>query len=116
MGYKRFRVRTPVRTFRDLEVYQESTKLAARIFNFKIPGKYKKELLEEIQNLRQMSKIVPKLIVERYNDKFNDFNIADRKLELAAQTINLIIAKLDFLSAFVINFDLFEIREVFPFQ
>jgi len=101
MSYKKFRIRTPVRTFRDLEVYQESTKLAAQIFNFKIPGKYKKELLEEIQNLKQMGKIVPKLIVESYNDKFNDFKIADRKLELAAQTINLIITKLDFLSAFV---------------
>jgi len=101
MDYKKFHVRTPVRTFRDLEVYQESTKLAAQIFNFKIPGKYKKELLEEIQNLKQMSKVIPKLIVESYNDKFNDFNIADRKLELAAQTINLIITKLDFLSAFI---------------
>jgi len=103
MGYKKFRVRTPVRTFRDLEVYQESTKLAARIFNFKIPGKYKKELLKEIQNLKQMGKIVPKLIVESYNDKFNDFKVADKKLEIAAQTINLIIAKLDFLSAFIEN-------------
>ena len=48
-----------------------------------------------------MSKTVPKLIVESYNDKFNDFKVADKKLEIAAQTINLIIAKLDFLNAFV---------------
>jgi len=101
MGYKKFRVRTPVRTFRDLEVYQESTKLAAQIFNFKLPKKYKEEVFEEIQTLKQMSKIIPKMIVESYNDKFNDFNVADKKLEIAAQTINLIIAKLDFLSAFV---------------
>jgi len=100
-NYKNFRVRTPVRTFRDLEVYQESTKLAAQIFSFKLPGKYKEEALEEIQNLKQMSKTVPKLIVESYNDKFNDFKVADKKLEIAAQTINLIIAKLDFLNAFV---------------
>jgi hypothetical protein len=103
MGYKKFRVRTPVRTFRDLEVYQESTKLAAQIFNLKLPGRYKKETVEEIESLKQMSKIIPKLIVESYNDKFNDFKIADRKLEIAAQTINLIIAKLDFLNAFVEN-------------
>jgi len=101
MGYKKFRVRTPIRTFRDLEVYQESTKLAAQIFNFKLPIKYKRKISEEIQNLEQMSKIVPKLIVESYNDKFNDFNLADKKLEIAAQTINLIITKLDFLSAFI---------------
>lgn len=101
MDYQRFRVRTPVRTFRDLEVYQESTKLAAQIFSFKLPEKYKEEACEEIQNLKQMSKTVPKLIVESYNDKFNDFKVADKKLEIAAQTINLIIAKLDFLSAFI---------------
>ena len=101
MNYKKFRIRTPIRTFRDLEVYQESTKLAAQIFNFKLPKKYKEELFEEIEILKQMSKIVPKLIVESYNDKFNDFKLADKKLEIAAQTINLIIAKLDFLSAFV---------------
>ena len=101
MDYKRFRVRTPVRTFRDLEVYQESTKLAAQIFNLKLPARYKEEVAEEIKNLKQMAKVVPKLIVESYNDKFNDFKAADKKLEIAAQTINLIIAKLDFLSAFI---------------
>ena len=100
-NYGKFRVRTPVRTFRDLEVYQESTKLAAQIFNFKLPVKYKEEAAEEIQNLKQMAKVVPKLIVESYNDKFNDFKVADKKLEIACQTINLIIAKLDFLNAFV---------------
>ena len=103
MNYKKFRIRTPVRTFRDLEVYQESTKLATQIFNLKLPGKYKNEALEEIENLKQMSKIIPKLIVESYNDKFNDFKVADKKLEIAVQTINLIIVKLDFLSAFIEN-------------
>ena len=58
MNYNKFRVRTPVKTFRDLEVYQESTKLAAQIFNLKLPTKYKEETAEEIQNLKQMSEIV----------------------------------------------------------
>ncbi|MDD5545456.1 MAG: hypothetical protein PHX67_02260 [Candidatus Pacebacteria bacterium] len=96
MNYKKVRVWTPVRTFRELEVYQESTKLAPQIFNLKLPGKYKEEILEEIQNLEQVAKVVPKLIVESFNDKFNDFKVADKKLKIAAQTINLIIAKLDF--------------------
>lgn len=103
MDYKRFRVRTPVRTFRDLEVYQESTKLAAQIFNLKLPGKYEEELTEEIKNLKQMSKIIPKLIVESYNDKFGNFGLADKKMEIACQSINLIVAKLDFLSALIEN-------------
>lgn len=102
-NYRKFRVRTPVRTFRDLEVYQETTKLAAQIFNLKLPAKYKEEATEEIQNLKQMAKVVPKLIVESYNDKFNDFKMADKKLEIASQTINLIVAKLDFLSALIEN-------------
>ena len=69
MNYKRFRVRTPVRTFRDLEVYQESTKLAAQIFNLKLPVKYKEETAEEIQNLKQMAKVVPKKILRITNKK-----------------------------------------------
>lgn len=100
-NYKNFRVRSPIKSFRDLEVYQESIKLAAAVFNLKSPAKYKDEAVEEIQNLKQTAKVVPKLIVESYNDKFNDFKVADKKLEVAAQTINLIIAKLDFLSAFI---------------
>ena len=99
MAYQKFRVRTPIKTFRDLEVYQESTKLAAQIFNLKLPTKHKEELTEEIKNLKQMSKIIPKMIVESYNDKFGNFGLADRKLEIACQSINLIVAKLDFLSA-----------------
>lgn len=50
-----------------------------------------------------MSKIVPRLIVESYGDKFTDFGLADRKLEKAAYTINMIVAKLDFLNALVNN-------------
>ena len=104
MGYKKkqnFRVRTPVKSFRDLEVYQESTKLSAQIFNLKSPTKYKKALEEEMENLRQTSKIIPKMIVESYSDKFEDFKLADKKLETACQAVNLIVAKLDFLSAVV---------------
>ncbi len=100
MGYQKFRVRTAVKSFRDLEVYQDATKLSAWIFNLKIPKGYKNDNLEkELETLRDNSKLVPKLIVESYNDKFNDIKVAGRKLELTAQAINMIIAKLDFLSA-----------------
>jgi len=87
---------------RDLEVYQEATKLSALIFSLQIPKKYQsEELSAELSTLRENSKLIIKFIVESYNDKFNDFKVADKKLEIAAQTINLIIAKLDFLSAFI---------------
>jgi hypothetical protein len=101
MAYKNFRVRTPVKTFRDLEAYQESIKLAAEIFKLKPPSKLEEELSEEIKILKQTSKLIPKLIVESYNDKFGNFALADKKLEIACQAINLIIAKLDFLEALI---------------
>jgi hypothetical protein len=100
MGYQKFRVRSAVKTFRDLEVYQDATKLSAWIFNLKTPKGYKNSHLEkELETLRDNSKLVPKLIVESYNDKFSDIKLAGSKLELAAQAVNMIIAKLDFLNA-----------------
>jgi hypothetical protein len=101
MAYKNFRVRTPIKTFRDLEVYQESIKLAAQIFKLPLPKESEDPLFEEIKILKQTSKLIPKLIVESYNDKFKNFALADKKLEIACQAINLIIAKLDFLNAIV---------------
>ncbi len=102
MNYKRFRVRTPVKSFRDLEVYQEATKLSALIFNLKIPKKYQSEELNaELGTLKENSKLIIKFIVESYNDKFTQVKLASKKLELAAQAANMIVAKLDFLSALV---------------
>ncbi|OGZ36115.1 MAG: hypothetical protein A3I88_00980 [Candidatus Portnoybacteria bacterium RIFCSPLOWO2_12_FULL_39_9] len=103
MAYQKFRVRSPVKSFRDLEVYQEATKLSAEIFGLKPPKKYQddNDVKSELNILKEMSKITPKLIVESYGDKFTDFDLADRKLEKSAYTINMIMAKLDFLNALV---------------
>jgi hypothetical protein len=51
MTYQKFRVKTPIKSFRDLEVYQESIKLAAQIFRLKPPPKLEEELSEEIKIL-----------------------------------------------------------------
>lgn len=101
MVYQKFRVRTPVKSFRDLEVYQEATKLSAAIFNLKIPAKYKanEDVLKEIRTLKDISKMIPKLIVESYGDKFTNMMLADKKLEVACQAANMVVAKLDFLNA-----------------
>ena len=102
MQYKKIRVRTPVRTFRDLEVYQQAIKLSADVFNLKLPAKFKDPAIcGEVDKLKEISKIVPKMIVESYDDKFSNFSLAEKKLEKAIKAINLIIAKLDFLNAFV---------------
>ncbi|MBU2219136.1 MAG: hypothetical protein ABIJ85_04415 [bacterium] len=103
MTYDKFRVRSPVKSFRDLEVYQQATQLSAAIFGLKPPGKFKgvKDAVCEIEKLKEMSKNVPRLIVESYGDKFTSFELSAKKLEMASQTINLIVAKLDFLSALI---------------
>ncbi len=96
--YKKFRVKSPVKTFRDLEVYQEAIKLSAEIFNLSF-SKKREDLESEIKTLKENSKLIPKLLVESYGDKFSSMNVADKKLELAAQIANMIIAKIDFLNA-----------------
>lgn len=77
--------------------------MSAEIFSLKPPAKYKndKDVISELNILKEMSKIAPRLIVESYGDKFTDFSLADRKLEKAAYTINMLVAKLDFLNALV---------------
>ena len=55
LEYQKFRVRTPIRTFRDLDVYKDTTRLAADIFNLKIPSVLKK-LNQEFELLYGLAK------------------------------------------------------------
>ncbi len=103
MTYGNFRVKSPVKTFRDLEVYQQTTKLSADVFVLKIPVKYRKDeaILDEMDKLKEMAKQIPKLIVEAYSDKFTNLDLADKKMERAAYFVNMVVAKLDFLNALI---------------
>lgn len=103
MSYDKFRVKSPVKTFRDLEVYQQTTKLSAEIFVLKIPTKYRnnKDVKNEIVKLKEMSKMIPRLIVESYSDKFTDLELASKKMEKSAYVVNMVVAKLDFLNALI---------------
>ena len=103
MSYNNFRVKSPVKTFRDLEVYQQTTKLSADIFVLKIPAKRKndKDVLDEIGKLKEISKQIPRLIVEAYGDKFTDLELAGKKMEKSAYFTNMVVAKLDFLNALI---------------
>lgn len=107
LEYKKFRVRTPVKSFRDLEVYQTTIILSAELFKLKIPAKYRRNvnLIEEVGKLQEITKSIPRLIAESYGDKFTNLALADQKLEQAAQTINGTIMKIDFLNAIVENDD-----------
>ena len=92
---KKYRVKSPIKSFRDLEVYQKTTELAVEIYKFMIPKKYK-QLQDEWDILKNLSKNVPKLIAEANGDKFTNINIGLQKLEHSAQVISDIITKLDF--------------------
>lgn len=99
--YKKYRVKSAIKSFRDLEVYKQTTQLSAEIFQFQLPATIKghKRFVEEIEILYQLSKQVPRLIAESYGARFNNFNLAMQKLEKSMQTISIIITKIDFLLA-----------------
>lgn len=103
LEFKKFRVRTPIKSFRDLEVYQNTTKLSAEIYCLKLPEKYrkKKELQEELGKLKEISKHVPRLISESHGDKFTNLNLALNKLEKTAHVIDRVVTKADFLNAII---------------
>ncbi|MFH1245686.1 MAG: hypothetical protein V1662_04300 [Candidatus Omnitrophota bacterium] len=96
MEYKKYRVKSPVKSFRDLEVYKRTTQYAAEIFQIKLP-KADAALQEEFGILNQIVKQAPKLIAESYGDKFSDFTGALAKLEKTAQIISNAVTKIDFL-------------------
>ncbi len=98
--YRKYRVRTAIKSFRDLEVYRQGTLLSVEIFKliFKIGNKKKdKYLLKEFEILYSLSKLVPKLTAESYGDRFSDNEMAFSKLEQVMRIIANIAAKIDFL-------------------
>ena len=103
LEYKKFRVRTAIKSFRDLDVYKNATQLSADIFKLKLPEKYRKseKIKAELNILFDLSKNIPRLIAESHSQKFTDLPGASGKLEKAAQICNLIVSKIDFLSIVV---------------
>ncbi len=48
--YKKFRVKSAIKSFRDLEVYKQTTQLSAKIFQIELPAtiKNRKRLSDEL--------------------------------------------------------------------
>lgn len=107
LEYKGYRVRGHIRSFRDLEIYKQTTLLSSQIYGLEFPPNLKnRKLLEaELEILRHISKQVPRLIAESYGDRFSSRDLAYQKLEQAAQQISTTIAKMDFLIAAVENLE-----------
>lgn len=94
-GRGNFRVKGPIKSFRDLDVYNKSTELSADIFTLR--ASEDSGLSEELEILKNLSKHIPKMIAESYGNRFDHFVVAERKLEKTAEVISSIIAKIDFI-------------------
>ena len=96
--YKKFRVRTPIKSFRDLEVYRQTIQLNAGIFELLEQAKKEKDLknlIDEFKILYNLSKHIPRLIAEAYGDRFSNFTLGIAKLEQAMRVIADIVTKID---------------------
>ncbi len=99
---RRFKVRGPIKSFRDLDVYNKSTALSAEIFVLEISQDLNlKKLDNEIEILRDLSKYIPKMIAESYGNRFDNFSVAERKLEKTAEIISAVISKIDFIVSII---------------
>jgi len=102
MEYRRYRVKTTIKSFRDLEIYKRTTALSAELFTLRLPESIgDKRLEDELNVLMDLSKDVPKYIAESYGDRYTDKTIGINKLEKSAQIISDIIAKLDLINILV---------------
>jgi len=110
--YNKYRVKTSVKSFRDLEVYRQTTLLCSEIFKLILEiKKIKKDkcLLDEFRILYSLSKFIPKLIAESYGDRFSSNKLAFGKLEQAMRIIANIITKIDFITATIDDNDIKEV-------
>lgn len=95
MEYNRYRVRSPVKSFRDLEVYQKTIHLSQEITSLSFFSE--EEFEQEKQKVKEISEKIPKLIAEAYGDKFDSKELANKKLTEVVTLITNIITKIDLL-------------------
>lgn len=93
MEYKNYRVKSPLKSFRDLEVYQKTIELSEEITNLDFLNKKKFE--EDIKEIKETTQKIPKLIAESYGDKFDSKELAHKKLTEAVTLITDVITKID---------------------
>ncbi len=112
MEYNKFRVRTPVRSFRDLEIYRATLALSSEIYLLKQNKNNNKEIdsfIDEFIVLYDIAKIIPVLIAESYGDRFSSLKLANAKMEKAMQISSDVIVKMDFIIALLSDQELKQI-------
>jgi len=101
----KYRVRSPIKSFRDLEVYQKTIQLSNLIIELEFLSE--ERFADEKKEIKETAEKIPKLIAESYGDKFDSREIACKKLTLAITFITNIITRLDILKdKFIENRDI----------
>ena len=95
MEYRNYRVKSPVKSFRDLEVYQKTVQLSDQITN--LPFLSKTEFEQDNKEIKSIAESIPKLIAEAYGDKFDSKELAHKKLTDSITLITDAITKIDLL-------------------
>lgn len=90
-----YRVKSPVKSFRDLEVYQKTIQLYAEIISLEFLNKKSAE--KDKEQIKEIAESIPKLIAESYGDKFDSKPLANQKLTEAITLTTNIITKIDIL-------------------
>ena len=88
-----YRVKSLIKSFRDLEVYQKTVQLYAEIIA--LPFLREKGFENDLEQLREIAENIPKLIAEAYGDKFDSKELAHKKLTKAITFITNVITKID---------------------
>lgn len=88
-----YRVKSPVKSFRDLEVYQKTVQLSDEITT--LPFLNKKQFEKDAQEIKAIAESIPRLIAESYGDKFDSKQLAHKKITQAITLITNAITKID---------------------
>ena len=93
--FSRYRVKSPIKSFRDLEVYQKTILFSDEITSLSFLNKKLSE--GDKEEIKQISEKIPELIAESYGDRFDSRELAHKKLTEALTLITDIITKIDLL-------------------
>ena len=108
LEYKKFRVRGNIKSFRDLEIYKQTTLLASQLMQLNLLEKLKNNstVVGEIEKTLTNSLKTPALIAQSYGEKFVDKKKAYNDLENASKNIAQTITKLDFTNMLITDNEL----------
>ena len=93
MEYRDYRIKSQVKSFRDLEVYQKTIQLSDEITNLQFLNKEQFE--QDNKQIKEIAENIPKLIAEAYGDKFDSKELAHKKLTDSITLITDAITKID---------------------